>query len=82
MKVVESLSTAGGTSNIRERHTEADFFYVPEGAARALLDALSLHFGGTGDTRQLRRDFDAERGRVDKLTDALIAVATRNGPGA
>ncbi|HEY0641253.1 MAG TPA: hypothetical protein VGD67_26795 [Pseudonocardiaceae bacterium] len=40
--------------------------------ARALLDALAAHYGGTGDTRQLREDYDAERGRVDRLIGALI----------
>lgn len=46
--------------------------HLPEDFARALLDALALHFGGTGDTRQLRKDYDAERARVDKLIGHLI----------
>ena len=44
-------------------------------AARALLDALSHRFDGAEDTRALRRDYDAERKRTDKLTDALIGLA-------
>lgn len=52
---------------------------LPDGAARALLDALSQHYGGTGDTRQVRRDLDAERSRVDKLTDAVIDIARKVG---
>lgn len=42
-----------------------------------LLDALARHFGGTGDSRQLRKDYDAERGRVDKLIATLTTVATQ-----
>lgn len=43
--------------------------------ARELLRALAAHFGGAvEDTRSLRRDYDAERGRVDKLIDHLIEV--------
>lgn len=50
---------------------------VPTDLARALLDSLSQHFGGTGDTRQLRKDHDAERARVDKLIATLCEVAVR-----
>lgn len=41
--------------------------------ARAVLTALIRHFDGGEDTRSLRRDYDAERARVDKLID----LATR-----
>jgi hypothetical protein len=44
-----------------------------------LLDALSRHFGGTGDVRQLRKDHDAERARVDKLIGTLSTVAVQRG---
>ena len=50
---------------------------LPENAARALLDALSKHFGGTTDVMSLRRDYDAERKRVDRMIDHL----TRGGTG-
>lgn len=50
---------------------------MPEDAARALHDALSRHFGGTGDTRQLRRDYDAERARVDQLTTTLTTLVLK-----
>lgn len=40
--------------------------------ARALLDALITHFNGGENTRQLRKDYDAERARVDRLLDALV----------
>lgn len=54
--------------------------YLPmsEAAARALYEALAERFGGTGhDTRALRRDYDDERKRVDKLTDAVIQLAAQ-----
>lgn len=44
-------------------------------AARALLDGLTRHFQGAEDTRALRRDYDAERKRVDDLTGHLAAIA-------
>jgi hypothetical protein len=44
---------------------------LSNGQARALLDALSSHYAGASDTRQLRADYDAERRRVDKMLDAL-----------
>ncbi|HMM95287.1 hypothetical protein [Phycicoccus sp.] len=53
--------------------------HMPEEAARALYEALAERFGGTGhDTRALRRDYDDERKRVDKLTDALVGIAARS----
>ena len=42
--------------------------------ARALLQALIRHFDGGEDTRSLRRDYDAERKRVDLLIDKLVNV--------
>jgi hypothetical protein len=35
------------------------------------------HYGGAEDTRALRRDYDAERERVDALTAALVDVTRR-----
>lgn len=40
--------------------------------ARVLLAALHTYFGGADDTRLLRKDYEAERARVDKLIDAWI----------
>ena len=48
---------------------------LPDFMARALLDALTAHYHGAEDTRALRRDYDAERARVDKLTGALADLA-------
>lgn len=47
---------------------------LEDGEARALLDALTRHFHGAEDTRALRRDYDDERKRVDRLTDTLGGV--------
>lgn len=44
--------------------------------ARALLDALLDHYGMVKADLRLRADYDAERARVDKLVDHLIAVDT------
>jgi hypothetical protein len=46
--------------------------------ARALLQELIRYYHGAEDTRSLRRDYDHERGRVDKLTEALIAIAAKS----
>jgi hypothetical protein len=46
---------------------------LPDEFGRALLDALSAHYGGATDVLSLRRDYDAERKRVDNL----IAHLTR-----
>jgi hypothetical protein len=45
--------------------------------ALQLLDALSRHYGRATDATHLRADYDRERQRVDKLTDAFIAQAAR-----
>lgn len=50
-------------------------FRVTSDEGRALLEALAGHFHGTGDALALRCDYNDERKRVDKLTDALISVA-------
>lgn len=40
---------------------------IPDSLGRALLDALTAHYGGATDTRTLRKDYEAERARVDRL---------------
>jgi hypothetical protein len=50
-------------------------FALPYEVATTLLGALHSHFQGVDDRRALRADYDKERGRVDKLTDAVIDLA-------
>lgn len=46
---------------------------LDEDDARAIYEALADWFGHAGhDTRALRKDYDAERGRVDRLINHLI----------
>lgn len=45
--------------------------------ARALYEELSRFYGGTASTLTDRADLLVERKRTDKLTDAVIAIATR-----
>lgn len=40
---------------------------LPENDARALYEALARYFGGAPDMHSLRKDYDAERARVDKF---------------
>lgn len=65
----------GGTWVEHDPQTSLDVpptIRLPEDVARALLDSLARHFGGVSEVQTLRVDYLAERGRVDKLTDALI----------
>ncbi|MCG7285372.1 hypothetical protein MHY85_05200 [Cellulomonas sp. ACRRI] len=49
-----------------EAEPEADtWLRLPEDAARAMYEALAQYFGGAADSATLRRDYDAERARVD-----------------
>lgn len=50
---------------------------LPTEVAHVLLDALAEHFGGTSTQQAARADFVHERGRVDKLLDAVTRIATR-----
>lgn len=65
---------------IAEPHAEdpAAWLQLHDDVARAIYEALAEHYGHAGhDTRSLRRDYDDERRRVDKLIDATIARADR-----
>lgn len=42
-----------------------------ENDARALYEALAHHFGGHPETASLRKDYEAERARVDKFITHL-----------
>ena len=47
---------------------EDAWLHLPNDVARALYEALADHYGHSGhDTRALRKDYDAERARVDML---------------
>jgi hypothetical protein len=56
---------------------EGPTFRLGHEEARAILDALTAHFHGDGDTRALRRDYDAERKRVDQLAGTLSTLALK-----
>lgn len=47
---------------------------VPADVAKALLDALLDHYRGGHDARQLRKDYDAERARVDLFIKHAIGI--------
>jgi hypothetical protein len=53
----------------------APTFTLPADSGRALLDALTRHYNGAEDTRALRRDYDAERKRVDEQAKVIADVA-------
>lgn len=81
LTVMDELKPNGFVGNgrlINRGELVEDWFTIPDGAARALLDALSAHYGGTGDARLARQDLAVERKRVDLLTTALITIATKD----
>lgn len=59
-----------------QQETPDAWLTLEEGDARAIYEALAEFFGHTGhDIRSLRKDYDAERGRVDKLINNLIGAS-------
>jgi hypothetical protein len=55
---------------------ERDRLHIREDDARAIYEALAEHFGHNGhDVRALRKDYDAERSRVDRLIAHLTGGA-------
>ncbi len=71
---------AGGSQTWEDVDTHTNVeptLKLPGEAARALLDALLRHYEGASDQRTVRSDLLHERGRVDKLTDALIMSSWR-----
>ena len=50
---------------------------LDEIAARTLRDALNAHYSGVDDQRALRKDYDDERQRVDRLTADLAEVTKK-----
>lgn len=51
----------------------APLLQLDEAQLRALQIALNRYFNGPDDARALRKDYDAERTRVDRLIDYLTA---------
>lgn len=54
---------------------EEPSFEIPFDVGHAVLDALVRHYQGAEDTRALRRDYDAERARVDEQSRAIADIA-------
>ena len=50
---------------------------IPGELARALLEALLRHYEGASDMHTARADLLHERGRVDRLTAAMVEIVTR-----
>lgn len=48
---------------------------LPYDSGRTLLEALVRHYQGAEDTRQLRKDYDAERKRVDEQQKVIADIA-------
>jgi hypothetical protein len=71
----------GEIQTLDESGTYADpdpssYLHIQEDDARALYEALADHFGHAGhDIRALRKDYESERGRVDRLIGAVIKDA-------
>jgi hypothetical protein len=59
-----------------DRHAEpTPTLTLPMDTGRALLDALTRHYQGAEDTRQLRKDYERERTRVDEQAKVLADIA-------
>ncbi|GAA0189690.1 hypothetical protein GCM10008944_01400 [Cytobacillus oceanisediminis] len=53
-----------------------DWLALDEDVARAIYEALADHFGHSDhDVRALRKDYDAERDRVDRLIGGVLRAA-------
>jgi hypothetical protein len=52
-------------------------FLLDDEVAMSLMNALVSHYQGVDDQRALRKDYDDERARVDKLTNAVIDIAQK-----
>lgn len=85
-----SLFVLNGDGTIREYQPNDPALYttpepgrpyleLPENLARQLLDALAAFFGGVSEARTLRKDYDAERARVDRLIEYLNRAFYRDG---
>lgn len=74
---------ARAMEEVAEAHVVTDpTLCLGDDEARALLDALMRYYHGAEDTRALRRDYDDERKRVDRLATTLgdVVKALVNEP--
>lgn len=72
--LLDGITSDQGVTAVRhDRNQTSDTrLTIPVGLARALNDALTRHFGGSADSRTLRKDYEAERARVDRLIGSLM----------
>lgn len=63
------------TEDVSQYNDEIKSWRMPVEVLPALLGALSSHLGAVEHPQQLRRDYEEERKRVDKLTDTVITIA-------
>jgi hypothetical protein len=62
---------------IDPQEAEDGWLHLQEEDARAIYEALADYFGHSGnDVRALRRDYEAERARVDKFIDGSLTTPT------
>lgn len=67
-----------GDARLSQTDEDRTTLRLTEEEARALYDALGDYLGHAGaSTQALRRDYDAERKRVDRFIDHLTGKATR-----
>ena len=75
----EVMTWAAPTARVLDAHAAAPddaFLRLPDDIARALYEALSVHFGGNVvDATRLRKDYDAERARVDLFIKHTVGGA-------
>jgi hypothetical protein len=64
-------------SNVASPAGDEWSLFLADDEARAIWEELCRYFGGHPPTVTDRADLVAERARVDKLTDAVIQIATR-----
>jgi hypothetical protein len=82
-RIMRYNGTAGGVgmTSTWEPATEGvanePTFLFGDDVGRELLQALVRHYHGSEDSRALRRDYDDERKRVDKLMTAMIINSAR-----
>lgn len=70
MTMIKSVTTELQT--LPEGAIAAPSLVMEDDLGRALLDALITHYGGATNVRQLRADYEHERGRVDKLIEHIM----------